>query len=87
MDRLARGTLVDIPKPLKPPAVVTVEAPKPPPAPPSPAPSTSLSTTAAPSPKQACDLASACPHCGTMMQPEHAHYRCATCGYRDSCCF
>lgn len=38
-------------------------------------------------PKQACDLASACPQCGTMMEPEHAHYRCKKCGYRDSCCF
>jgi DNA-directed RNA polymerase subunit M/transcription elongation factor TFIIS len=28
-----------------------------------------------------------CPNCSTLMQPEHAHYRCATCGYRDSCCF
>ena len=38
-------------------------------------------------PRGACDLASTCPTCGTLMQPEHAHYRCATCGYRDSCCF
>lgn len=38
-------------------------------------------------PRGTCDLASACPNCGTMMQPEHAHYRCLTCGYRDSCCF
>jgi hypothetical protein len=33
------------------------------------------------------DLATTCPTCGTLMQPEHSHYRCATCGYRDSCCF
>ena len=39
------------------------------------------------SPNRACDLASACPRCGTMMEPEHAHYRCRKCGYRDSCCF
>jgi hypothetical protein len=39
------------------------------------------------SPRRECDLASTCPNCGTLMQPEHAHYRCATCGYRDSCCF
>ena len=38
-------------------------------------------------PRGTCDLASTCPNCGTMMQREHAHYRCATCGYRDSCCF
>ncbi|MBS1121076.1 MAG: hypothetical protein H6Q90_3304 [Deltaproteobacteria bacterium] len=38
-------------------------------------------------PREDCDLASTCPNCGTMMQPEHAHYRCLTCGYRDSCCF
>jgi len=37
---------------------------------------------------QACptDLAIVCPTCGTKMQPEHAHYRCLACGYRDSCC-
>jgi hypothetical protein len=39
------------------------------------------------SPRGTCDLASTCPNCNTLMQPEHAHYRCATCGYRDSCCF
>jgi hypothetical protein len=33
------------------------------------------------------DLSTTCPSCGTQMQPEHAHYRCGTCGYRDSCCF
>ena len=38
-------------------------------------------------PKSTCDLSITCPTCGTQMQPEHAHYRCATCGYRDSCCF
>jgi hypothetical protein len=38
-------------------------------------------------PRATCDLASTCPNCSTLMQPEHAHYRCATCGYRDSCCF
>lgn len=38
-------------------------------------------------PRGTCDLASTCPTCGTLMQPEHAHYRCLTCGYRDSCCF
>ena len=27
-----------------------------------------------------------CPHCGGRMAPEHAHYRCEACGWRDSCC-
>ncbi|MBV9951701.1 MAG: hypothetical protein JO291_07100 [Acidimicrobiia bacterium] len=27
-----------------------------------------------------------CPLCGGEMHPEHAHYRCAGCGWRDSCC-
>lgn len=38
-------------------------------------------------PRGSCDLAMMCPTCSTLMQPEHAHYRCQTCGYRDSCCF
>jgi hypothetical protein len=38
-------------------------------------------------PRGTCDLSVTCPTCSTLMQPEHAHYRCATCGYRDSCCF
>lgn len=29
---------------------------------------------------------SECPHCGGDMSPEHAHYRCTSCGWRDSCC-
>jgi hypothetical protein len=29
---------------------------------------------------------SECPHCGGEMRPEHAHYRCSACGWRDSCC-
>jgi hypothetical protein len=39
-------------------------------------------------PVKACptDLSIQCPECGTKMQPEHAHYRCLACGYRDSCC-
>ncbi|MEL7157836.1 MAG: hypothetical protein AAFN30_14735 [Actinomycetota bacterium] len=28
----------------------------------------------------------ACPHCDGELTPEHAHYRCRTCGWRDSCC-
>lgn len=27
-----------------------------------------------------------CPHCGGELLPEHAHYRCRGCGWRDSCC-
>lgn len=27
-----------------------------------------------------------CPACGTAMRPEHAHYACPRCHYRDSCC-
>jgi hypothetical protein len=27
-----------------------------------------------------------CPQCGGAMAPEHAHYRCKGCGWRDSCC-
>jgi hypothetical protein len=27
-----------------------------------------------------------CPICGGAMAPEHAHFRCAACGWRDSCC-
>ena len=34
-----------------------------------------------------CDLTTTCPNCTIPMQPEHAHYRCLQCGYRDSCCF
>lgn len=34
-----------------------------------------------------CDLSVTCPVCVTEMEPEHSHYRCRVCGYRDSCCF
>jgi hypothetical protein len=27
-----------------------------------------------------------CPHCGMSLSPEHAHFRCSSCGWRDSCC-
>jgi hypothetical protein len=27
-----------------------------------------------------------CPMCGGEMAPEHAHFRCGGCGWRDSCC-
>lgn len=38
-------------------------------------------------PVKQCDLSTTCPSCATQMLPEHAHYRCPSCGYRDSCCF
>lgn len=46
-----------------------------------------VAKVSAQAPRGSCDLAMSCPTCGTLMQPEHAHYRCLTCGYRDSCCF
>ena len=49
-------------------------------------PAPTAATPAAPA-RSTCDLSIICPTCSTQMQPEHAHYRCATCGYRDSCCF
>ena len=27
-----------------------------------------------------------CPMCDSPMYPEHAHYRCSACGWRDICC-
>ena len=55
---------------------------------PLPKPLTVAEPEAAPAPAQpVCDLSTTCPQCNTEMQPEHAHYRCAKCGYRDSCCF
>jgi len=27
-----------------------------------------------------------CPQCGSDLKPEHAHYKCNGCGWRDSCC-
>ena len=27
-----------------------------------------------------------CPLCDGALVPEHAHYRCSACGWRDSCC-
>jgi hypothetical protein len=42
----------------------------------------------APSPAAgaACDTSTQCGWCGGPMRPEHAHYRCTSCGQRDSCC-
>jgi len=33
-----------------------------------------------------CDVSTQCGWCGGPMRPEHAHYRCTSCGQRDSCC-
>lgn len=79
MDKFPRGTLppfafVESPRA---PAVVVERPPT----------TVAVEAATAESPRGTCDLASACPNCNTMMQPEHAHYRCLTCGYRDSCCF
>ncbi|MGD1013651.1 MAG: hypothetical protein ABR963_04590 [Acidimicrobiales bacterium] len=27
-----------------------------------------------------------CPLCGSVLGAEHAHFRCGSCGWRDSCC-
>jgi len=27
-----------------------------------------------------------CPLCGGDLFPEHAHFKCSGCGWRDSCC-
>lgn len=27
-----------------------------------------------------------CPLCGGELHPEHAHFKCRACGFRDSCC-
>jgi hypothetical protein len=27
-----------------------------------------------------------CPLCGGSLHPEHAHFKCRSCGWRDSCC-
>ena len=27
-----------------------------------------------------------CPLCGATLGAEHAHFRCGSCGWRDSCC-
>ena len=40
-----------------------------------------------PASKSGCDLSVTCPTCMLEMVPEHAHYKCLQCGYRDSCCF
>ena len=29
---------------------------------------------------------SECPLCGNGLIPEHAHFKCTSCGWRDSCC-
>jgi len=52
------------------------------PSPPPPLPSPGRPACAQPEP----DLSTTCLVCGTDMRPEHAHYRCPACGWRDSCC-
>lgn len=47
----------------------------------------SATSDVADDPVKQCDLSTTCPNCNSQMQPEHAHYRCSECGYRDSCCF
>lgn len=27
-----------------------------------------------------------CPMCGGSLHAEHAHFKCGSCGWRDSCC-
>jgi hypothetical protein len=27
-----------------------------------------------------------CPHCDGELRAEHAHFKCVSCGWRDSCC-
>lgn len=79
MERFSRGTLPPTAfVPSTPGAPATVA---PPPA------TIDHNAAEAQTPRGTCDLATTCPNCNTLMQPEHAHYRCATCGYRDSCCF
>lgn len=50
-------------------------------------PPTVISAEPEPAADKQCDLSTTCPSCGAQMLPEHAHYRCGACGYRDSCCF
>ena len=48
---------------------------------------TMISEPSTAEPGEKCELSTVCPDCGVEMSPEHAHYRCPSCGYRDSCCF
>jgi hypothetical protein len=50
-------------------------------------PPVTVAPTVTAEPVQSCDLTTTCPTCMIEMQPEHAHYKCPLCGYRDSCCF
>ena len=88
MERFPRGSL----PPYAFPAVATVAPqavakPEPEPEPAPEAIAAEGSEALAEAPRAECDLSTTCPSCGTQMQPEHAHYRCPACGYRDSCCF
>lgn len=75
MERFPRGTL----PPSAFPAVATVA--------PHAIAKADLIATIEPPRKPECDLTTTCPTCMVEMQPEHAHYKCPSCGYRDSCCF
>ncbi|HUJ59566.1 MAG TPA: hypothetical protein VLX92_13765 [Kofleriaceae bacterium] len=76
MERFPRGSL----PPFAFPAVATV-------APTAVARPAEAEASAEAEPERPADLSTTCPSCGAQMQPEHAHYRCPACGYRDSCCF
>lgn len=50
-----------------------------------------VASPAAASTAGACDTSrfavfASCPMCDGDMAPEHAHFRCVSCGWRDSCC-
>ncbi|MEM9131277.1 MAG: hypothetical protein AAF962_18260 [Actinomycetota bacterium] len=52
---------------------------------------TSLDRPAAPASGVVCETSrfavfASCPMCDGDMAPEHAHFRCVSCGWRDSCC-
>lgn len=75
MDRFPRGSLVSF-------KAISIVAPT--------AVAKPDSSQAEPAPDGAqaeCNLSTTCPSCGAEMRPEHAHYKCPACGYRDSCCF
>ncbi|MEK7422743.1 MAG: hypothetical protein AAB131_02765 [Actinomycetota bacterium] len=47
------------------------------------------SATATSSPLDSCTrlaVFAECPLCGGDLHPEHAHFKCRGCGWRDSCC-
>jgi hypothetical protein len=76
MERFPRGTL-----PPKAFAAVATMAPTAVARPPE------VETSKAIDPARDLDLSTTCPNCSVEMHPEHAHYRCPVCGYRDSSSF